>query len=76
MNRHYADLCSQGDRGIGFPGQQGQSGPQGEDGSVGPLGDPGAPGPAGAPGSPGQDGPRGLKGRSFYNSSSFFFYKS
>lgn len=58
-------LWSQGGRGIGFPGQQGQSGPQGEDGSVGPQGNPGPQGPDGAPGPLGQDGPPGSKGSSF-----------
>lgn len=55
-------LNSQGDKGIGFPGQQGQAGPQGEDGSVGPQGDPGPQGLDGTMGPRGQDGLPGLKG--------------
>lgn len=55
-------LCSQGDKGIGFPGQQGQAGPQGEDGSVGPQGGPGPQGLDGATGPQGQDGLPGPKG--------------
>lgn len=58
----YWTLWSQGDRGIGFPGQQGQSGPQGEDGSVGPQGHPGPQGLDGAPGPRGLDGQPGPKG--------------
>lgn len=61
----HVGLCGQGDGGIGFPGQQGQSGPLGEDGSVGPQGNPGPQGPDGAPGPPGQDGPSGSQGSSF-----------
>jgi len=55
-------LWSQGDRGIGVPGQRGQSGPQGEDGSVGPQGNYGPSGPDGAPGPTGQDGLPGPRG--------------